>query len=399
MWSVLDSTGAAKGTTATGWSILDSTGTIKEVSSGSSSTTIDASDVIDFDEDAVYAVSKALSDSGTIQWDHDAEGGGRLVANFTDYYPRTPGGRLTLTSATPVMVSEAAAQTTIYYTPYTDDVIFLHDGTSLKPFQFTEVSIAMASSAEWASGSNYDLYMFYDAGTIRLVTGSAWSTDTARSESLTRVHGMWHNAATMTGRYSASSTVSVPALQGLYVGTFRASANGTTTWELGGTAAGGDPGFLYLWNCYNRVTVGLHVLDSTDTWTNTAGTNGPRNGSTSNRVNFVLGLAECLVKATHAAGGELIANADVAAAYIGFGLDSTTSMITLTSFYATDAAATSTGTVFPVLVAETSHLGLLGFHYLQATERGATGGTGTVTFYGDGGATYIQFGISFEGTF
>jgi hypothetical protein len=69
--------------------------------------------------------------------------------------PKPPTGRLTLTSGTPVMASEAAAQTTIYYTPYTGAMLPIYDGTGWRERTFAELSLALAASANWASGTFY----------------------------------------------------------------------------------------------------------------------------------------------------------------------------------------------------------------------------------------------------
>lgn len=316
--------------------------------------------------------------SGTLSW---AAGG-----SGSDSAPMTPQGRLTLTAATPVMTAEAANQTTIYYTPYVGDLCPIYNGSTWDNTQFAELSIAMAASANWAANSNFDVYVYNDAGTLRLVTGAAWTNDTTRSESLTRVNGIWTNNASMTGRYGASSTVTVAANRGTYVGTIRTTGStGTTTWELGGTAAGGDPGFLYVWNCYNRLPVSVGVGDSTDSWTYSTTTIRSWNNSTSNRVTFVRGLNDDEMAAaftslhTHSGG----------AAIALVGLDSTSAMV---------GATGNVNTTSPNAV--TSHWRGppgLGMHYIQALEY-SSGATGT--FYGDAGApTLAQSKLHVSGMF
>ena len=305
--------------------------------------------------------------------------------------PTLPGGRLTLTSGTPVMSAEAAAQTTIYYTPYVGDLVPIYDGSAWNMKQFTELSIAMAGSANWASGSNYDLYIADDNGTLRLVTGAAWTNDTTRSESLTRLNGILVNNASMTGRYGPSSTVSIAAQRATYVGTFRASANGTTTWELGGAAAGGEPGFLYMWNMYNRRPVALQVCDSTDSWTYTTLTIRSKNGSTANRVTFVHGLNEDSVTARH--DGVYTNSGGSVSAYMGVGLDTTSAHSGIQNAQTVGAAGT-------LAFAFGSYEGRpgLGLHYVQAVEE--SNATGTTTHYGDAGIpAHVQSGLAFTGWF
>lgn len=319
--------------------------------------------------------------SGTLSW---ATGG-----SGSDKTPMTPQGRLTLATATPVMATEQAAKQTIYYTPYVGDVIPLYDGSAWANTTFAELTLSMAGSANWAANSNYDLYVYNDGGTIRLGTGAAWTSATARNESLTMVNGILTNAATMTLRYGASSTVSVAANRATYVGTMRTTANtGETTWELGGTALNGDPIRLYLWNCYNRVLVGANCFDSTDSWSNTSASYRSLNASDSNRASFVRGADEdaVLMVANHAiqagAGGSGILN---------IGLDSTSAQ----------SASAIVGFVNLSTLASTGFTSYneqpgLGFHYLQVLDYGTAAGS---TFYGDAGGTAVNWGMHFSGRF
>jgi hypothetical protein len=299
-----------------------------------------------------------------------------------------PQGRLTLTTATPVMTAEAAAQTTIYYTPYVGDVIPLYNGTEWQNFVFTELSIAMAASANWAADSNFDLFVYNDAGTLRLVTGAAWTNGTTRAEALVRTNGIWLNNVSFTGRYGAASTVSIAASRATYVGTMRTTGTaGTTTWELGGAAAGGDPGALHLWNCYNRVEVAVLVQTTNASWTYATAAWRPYDGAASNvnvRVALTRGLNENAVtgmlNVTHYGGGSI----DGAA---GISLDSTTTIPTQSSYLPNAASALSNSAQF------SAHVGI-GYHYVQAMEY--TGGA-TSTFYGI--SNPIQNGLYVRGMF
>ena len=317
----------------------------------------------------------------------DLDMGGNDILSVRNMYP-DPGGRLTLTSTTPVMVAEAANQTTLYYALYTHDLVPLFDGTDWDVFRFTELSIAMAANAAWATDSNFDCFVYNDGGTIRLVTGPAWTSDTGRgtgagTTELARINGRLSNAVSMTGRYSTTSTVTVGVNRGLYVGTIRTTGTaGTTTWELGGNAANGDPGFLYVWNMYNRVSVSVLVGDSTDTWTYTTATYRSKNASTSNRVSFVRGQNEDIA---YASVSNILANssADVPVSG-GTGLDTTTAFTGLPAFARSQVAN--------IIIASQSsfYAGLpgLGLHFLQAVEHSEA--TGTTTWQGDGGVPLIR---------
>lgn len=301
-----------------------------------------------------------------------------------------PQGRLTLVTGEPVMTSEQASKTTIYYTPYVGDRVPLYNGTEWENKLFSELSIAMAASANWATDKNFDVFVYNDAGTLRLVTGAAWTNDTTRAEALVRTNGIWLNNASFTGRYGASSTVSIAASRATYVGTIRTSAAGTTTWEIGGAAANGDQIRLFLWNCYNRVAATYACRDTTNSWTDAAGTWGALNASNTNRATFVRGLNEDGV------WGDLsitVAPPVGNNAAVGVGLDSTAAVWTNSSC----GVANASGAV-NAAADSCAYSGLpgLGLHYIQAIQFSVAA---TATFYGDAGVTYFQEALTFNGMF
>jgi hypothetical protein len=106
--------------------------------------------------------------------DSTAAGRSFLTGNF----PMTPQGRLTLSSGVPVMTSSVASAAGVYYTPYIGNVIPLYDGANFIATQFAEIAISLGSN--WAANSNYDIFVALDAGTVRLCTGPAWTSDTGR---------------------------------------------------------------------------------------------------------------------------------------------------------------------------------------------------------------------------
>jgi hypothetical protein len=134
-----------------------------------------------------------------------------------------PQGRMTLLTATPVMISTQSAKTTIYYTPHVGDMIPLYDGTSMVPTQFSELSIATTDTTKnpaaiGASKVN-DWFVWNDNGTLRLSHGPDWTNDTTRSTgtALVRVNGIWLNNASITNGPAAT--------RGTYVGTTRSNAS------------------------------------------------------------------------------------------------------------------------------------------------------------------------------
>lgn len=303
---------------------------------------------------------------------------------------KPPTGRLTLVTGEPVMSSEQANKQNIYYTPYTGAMVPIYDGTGWRERTFAELSLALAGSANWASGSNYDLFVVDDGGTLRLLTGPAWTNDTTRSTAISRLNGLWVNDASMTGRYGASSTMTVSQYRGLYVGTVRMNASGQTTWELGGTAAGGDAVNLFLWNCYNRVSVRAQVLDNTNSWTYGTAAWQSLNNSTTNRATFVRGLNEDAMKALVVAG--VFQPADGGTGWVGVALDATNAA---DGWNQSNVAG---GSTFGVAIGEWAGLPGLGLHYLQATEYGNIVAT-AITWWGDFNGAILQTGLTAEGSF
>lgn len=323
---------------------------------------------------AVSVVSQALS----------VETANRTSAVST-LLPTAPGGRLTLTTATPVLIAAVTSATVIYYTPYVHQLVPIYDGTVWAMFSVAEISITI-DTTNHLSGTNYDLFVVNDAGTRRLGTGAAWTTNTARAEALARLNGIWTNNASFTFRYSSVATLTVAANRATYVGTFRASANGQTEFSFGGLAAGGTEAKFYLWNCYNRRPMAATVRNGTDSWTYDTNTWRSQNTSDAMRVSMVLGLSEdailgILAQLASSSGGN---NASFAIA------------LDVTNTYA-QSMANAGGTI--AISANAIYLGLpgLGYHFLQAIENS---GGATSTYYGDAGVpTQFQSGFHVRGVF
>ncbi len=110
-----------------------------------------------------------------------------------------PQGRLTLASGTPVLTSDQTAKTTIYYTPYVGSVAPFWDGTTWTLVSLAELSLALDSNSGHTgyhqSGKNFDLFLDYNGGAPRLVSGPAWTNDTTRASDIARQNGIWLNAS------------------------------------------------------------------------------------------------------------------------------------------------------------------------------------------------------------
>lgn len=301
--------------------------------------------------------------------------------------PHAPGGRLSLVSGTPVMTSEQANKTIIYYTPYTSDLYPSYNGSwterSLSQIQLN-LDSDTGHAAYHASGTVYDLFVYNDTGTDRLCS-VAWANSTTKAINTVRLNGVLVNVSSTTARYGNNSgdTLTIPQNQGTYVGTFRANHNGQTTWELGGTAAGGDPGNLFLRNVYNRVRVAVQVRDNTDSWTySNSGVWRQANGSNNNRVTAVFGTDDDMVEVSFYMQGTASASGYAA---MGVGVDSTSSPTGI-------LFRNGSTTVAPMSVA--SYVGNpgIGVHFFAALEF-TDNGASPVTFFGDASQDFYQMGL------
>jgi hypothetical protein len=161
------------------------------------------------------------------------------------------------------------------------------------------------------------------------------------------------------------------------------------SWELGGLAANGDPGILYVWNMYNRISIAIQVRDSTNSWTHAPNPAAwtAYNSSATNDVQYICGLSENPIQATMF-GISLAGAATTMSA--GVGVDSTTSP---SGAMTTWSLTTNAGLVQGVYAGYPG----LGFHTITGLEFAdtITGGT----FYGDAGVAYLQSGLHFQGMF
>src|SRR5690242_11025969 len=93
--------------------------------------------------------------------------------------PNGIGGRLTLTTATPVLTSTVTGSTSIFYTPYNGNIIPIYDGTAFVPTAFTELTNtttdATTNPAAVTTNACYDLFVWSNSGTPTLSRGPAWT--------------------------------------------------------------------------------------------------------------------------------------------------------------------------------------------------------------------------------
>jgi hypothetical protein len=298
----------------------------------------------------------------------------------------SPQGRLTLTTAVPVLVSDVTAATTIRYTPHVGELVPVYDGTDLIATVFAELTNDTTASATGKAGpaavttnSNYDLFVWNDAGTVRLTRGPAWTSDTARgtgagTSELQRVKGLWTNAVAITNGPAAN--------RGTYVGTVRSNGSSQIDVKFGASpASGGSNAIIGVWNAYNRVPVVAASYESTDSWAYATASFRSLNNNNGNRVTMIRGLnedavfAQCFGYATASAGNPIVA--------LAVGLDS----VTVASG---STGAVAIGNLLNRNISSYAGVPGLGLHFLQALELGGA----NVTFYGDNAApTTTQAGL------
>lgn len=296
-----------------------------------------------------------------------------------------PQGRLTLTTATPVMTASATAQTTVYYTPYKGAYVPIWNGVRTIMTKFAELSQATTdntkSPAAVANSSNYDLFVWNDSGTLRCTRGPAWTSDTGRgtgagTTQITRNADGYHtNTVAITNGPGAGL--------GTYVGTVRSNGSAQIDYIIGGAGgAGGESTTLGVWNAYNRVQTTLVNYDNTNTWNYTLLTWQLKNtgaSSTANRITLVVGLSEdCLTALNVVCSTNSSANIQRAAS---IGLNS----VTAYSIFATVSLFQQSIAAGPVThVAHFMAQAPLGFNYLAPIEISTA--SGTTTWYGDNNA-------------
>jgi hypothetical protein len=268
-------------------------------------------------------------------------------------------GRLTALTATAVPTSDVTAATSIYFTPYKGNRIALYDGTRWHIVAFTELSIALGADA---ANTNYDVFGVLSAGALT-IERLAWSSDTGRATNLTFQNGVYVKTGDTTRRY---------------LGTYR------TTGTVGQTENSRAKRFV--WNYYHRVRQDMVVMETTDNWTYTTAALRQANNATANQLAVVVGVPEeaidvqVLAVAANSTGGVNFA--------VSIGED-------LTNAHATGVlthVAAPAANVFGPVSATLRKLVPAGFHFYTWLEFSVA--TGTTTWQGDGGVTYLKSGIT-----
>jgi hypothetical protein len=271
-----------------------------------------------------------------------------------------PEGRLTLTSTTPIMLSNVSGATAVHYVPYVgsltcawndDDFVIRRSDTAVSQ-NLTDTTYSPAAAV---ADAVYDMFVWWDVDRLRLSRGPAWVSGTARgtgagTTELNRLHGTLVNENAITNG---------PAKwRGTYVGTIRTNASATVDFIRGDYATGGVKAFLGVWNMYNRVDTYAFNYDTTTSWTYATAAWRTRNNAANARITFVSGMPDDCVDVSMQQTVEFTSSSTPF--YIAPRLDGT-------SLLDSAMIKNSSGSLHARSMLET----VLGVHYIEAMEYGA----------------------------
>lgn len=269
-------------------------------------------------------------------------------------------GRLSLTSGSPVTNSDVSGATTLYWALYKGNQVALYSGSEWTLFALTELSIAVPAT----TAQMYDVFVNYNSGTP-ILSVTPWANDTTRATALTKQDGVY---------------VKTGATGQRYVGSFRTTAVSGQT----------EDSFAkrYVWNYYHRQPREMRAVDATDSWNYTTATWRQARATTTNQLEFVIGVAEVSLQAQ--VQGYALNSGGASTAAIAVGLDST-SAPTAGNIGMSQFAGSASGPI-------AHHASLrvypaVGYHFAAWLEISVTT-SGTTTWYGDNGTTTMQAGIS-----
>ncbi|QKC90579.1 hypothetical protein EB230_20855 [Mesorhizobium sp. NZP2234] len=291
------------------------------------------------------------------------------VVSATGFAP--PQGRLTLTSGTAITATDVSGATSVYYIPASGNVVPVWTGSSFFNKVFSELTLALDATSGHTgyhqSGKNFDLFVINDSGTMRLVSGPAWSSDTTRgtgvgTTELELKNGIWTNKnALAAARFgsASSSTLAVAANRATFVGSMRMTADGTTEDSVVKR---------FISNASNLAQRRLRRADPASPWTYSLATERQANGNTANKVEVLNCLAGrisdvmLMIAATNSTTTPALCVA-------GIGFDSITARNGAVQMNGLTYAVSSEAyrSIFAKFTGDCG----LGYHYLSWLERGA----------------------------
>lgn len=292
-----------------------------------------------------------------------------------------PQGRLTPTTAVPVITVGVTSGTALYYTPYVGNLVPIYNGATMVPTEFSELTLTLAS--QHAISSYYDVFAFSNSGVVTLATGPAWSTLTAGSSArgtgagttqLTLVKGLYTNAVSMTGRNGAT-TYTIAANKGTYLGTiFIDGTAGQITCHI----AYGQTRKCSVWNAYNRKPIILQIGDATASWSYGTATIRQSRATAGNTGALFCGLADETAFVQFAQLTLIDAALAADTMQIGIGVNSTTTYSGRNGVNGTSVAIRTTSAIN--ITASHIVAPSLGLNNINCLEKGHTGNVSD--FYG-----------------
>ena len=282
----------------------------------------------------------------------------------------SPGGRLTLTSATPVMSADVTAVSNVFYDTYKSKIIPING--ALYEIASNELKLTL-DTTNHIGGSIYDIFAISSNNLAKLVTGPAWTSNTARNLAIQLNNGIWVNSGTLTHAYNnAVDYGSITANNGTYLGSVYCTDNGQTSMQFNPTPiATGANAFMALYNAYNREILNCISCDNTASWSYQSTTWRGTNGSANNRVTVIDGLGQSPVSGYLSIAIQTPSNIS---ASIGININSITATPTVVTI-----ENTNNQTNWQIQV-EQSFKPTLGLNFYQGME--VTGSAAPGNFYG-----------------
>lgn len=287
-----------------------------------------------------------------------------------------PQGRMTLTTGTPILSTGVAAATSVFYTPYNGNLCPIWNGSQFNITAFTELTLTLV--ANHLASTIYDCFIINDSGTVRIVTGPAWTVITAGSGSrgtgagtsqLTLQNGLFVNTNAMATARNGSSTFSVAALQGTYVGSIYID---TSAGQVSCLLATGQSRKWGVWNAYNRVMTTVSAQDPTSNWTSAPTTWRQSRADATNFITAFQGLPFERVDVVFRQAVSQGYSSNTSAANIGIGLNVTNAPSGKIGL-ATTGNTTTAGSDIKDMVAAFTLLPFIGINTFNMVEQAPTG--------------------------
>ncbi|WP_449395597.1 hypothetical protein [Devosia riboflavina] len=298
------------------------------------------------------------------------------------------GGRLSLVSGDPLPEADVVGASSVYLVPTVTNYSSLWTGVFWKLYEFDQLTLSLVSAH--ASGNNYDVWEFADAGALNIGTGPAWTAGAVAGSATARGTGagateleLWKgrlvNKNSMTLRNGAT-TYSVAARACRLRGSIRMTANGQ---------AEDSKTKRFVSNVHNPEPRPMLKVDGTASWAYSTATWRQARAATDNQVEYLQCVSGRRLKAS-VMGILYNSTTTFQNAAVGMGLDSAT----------VDSSQRRTGAVvnnrFIPCEARYDGYPSLGYHSVKWLEIGA--GADTQTWVGDfdNATGYFQSGIEAE---